>query len=194
VVMNWFFHRVYWTGWIAHHHRRRRRLVAQAAEEGTRRTVIGLTLLGATSVYREGFETVLFLQNLRLKYGSPVVLEGAAIGFALIAAVGVVTFAAHSRLPYRRLLVATGIMLGAVLIVIVGQTVQSFQVAGWLPVTRLAIAVPAWLSTWFSIFPTLEGLAAQVLAAAVVLGSYLVAENVTVKRPRARSAAATSQP
>ena len=28
VVMNWFFHRVYWTGWIAHHHRRRRKLLA----------------------------------------------------------------------------------------------------------------------------------------------------------------------
>lgn len=28
VVMNWFFHNVYWTGWIAHHHRRRRRLLA----------------------------------------------------------------------------------------------------------------------------------------------------------------------
>ena len=25
LVMNWFFHRVYWTGWIAHHNRRRKR-------------------------------------------------------------------------------------------------------------------------------------------------------------------------
>src|SRR3954454_15803833 len=28
VVMNWFFHRVYWTGWIQHHHTRRRKLLA----------------------------------------------------------------------------------------------------------------------------------------------------------------------
>ena len=27
IVMNWFFHKVYWTGWIAHHHRRRRGLL-----------------------------------------------------------------------------------------------------------------------------------------------------------------------
>jgi len=26
VVMNWFFHRLYWTGWIQHHNRRRRDL------------------------------------------------------------------------------------------------------------------------------------------------------------------------
>src|SRR5262245_36909721 len=27
VVMNWFFHKIYWTGWIAHHDKRRRRLL-----------------------------------------------------------------------------------------------------------------------------------------------------------------------
>src|SRR5271165_579862 len=76
VVMNWFFHRVYWTGWIAHHHRRRKRLLDGAGEAGMRRTMLGLALLGFTSVYREGFEVVLFLQNLRLRYGSTRVLEG----------------------------------------------------------------------------------------------------------------------
>ena len=30
VVMNWFFHKIYWTGWIAHHDRRRRRLLEEA--------------------------------------------------------------------------------------------------------------------------------------------------------------------
>ena len=27
IVMNWFFHRLYWTGWISHHHKRRRGLL-----------------------------------------------------------------------------------------------------------------------------------------------------------------------
>ena len=31
VVMNWFFHKMYWTGWIAHHHQRRRRLAAHTS-------------------------------------------------------------------------------------------------------------------------------------------------------------------
>jgi high-affinity iron transporter len=26
VIMNWFFHKVYWTGWITHHNRRKREL------------------------------------------------------------------------------------------------------------------------------------------------------------------------
>ena len=28
VVMNWFFHKVYWTGWISHHHKRRKGLLS----------------------------------------------------------------------------------------------------------------------------------------------------------------------
>jgi len=30
VVMNWFFHKVYWTGWISMHNRRRRTLMSDA--------------------------------------------------------------------------------------------------------------------------------------------------------------------
>jgi high-affinity Fe2+/Pb2+ permease len=50
--------------------------------------VLGLVLLGFTSVDREGFEVVLFLRNLRVTYGSAQVLQGVAIGLALTAAVG----------------------------------------------------------------------------------------------------------
>ena len=38
---------------------------------------LGLAVLGLTSVYREGFETVLFLQSLELSAGATAVLEGA---------------------------------------------------------------------------------------------------------------------
>ena len=37
---------------------------------------IGLIALGFTSVYREGFEVVLFLQNLELKNGTGVGARG----------------------------------------------------------------------------------------------------------------------
>jgi high-affinity iron transporter len=37
---------------------------------------------------------------------------------------------------------------------------------------------------WFALFPTVEGIAAQALAAALVIGSYFLAEYVRVKRPR----------
>src|SRR5215475_16228923 len=34
IVMNWFFHKVYWTGWISFHNRRKRNLLQEAATPG----------------------------------------------------------------------------------------------------------------------------------------------------------------
>jgi high-affinity iron transporter len=143
---------------------------------------LGLAILGFTAVYREGFEVVLFLQNLRIKAGSTVVLEGVALGFAFTLAAGAITFSAQHRLPYRRMLVATGVLLGFVLLVMVGESVQELQLAGWLPTTSIGVGFPGFISLWFATFPTVEGLAAQAGAAALVLGSYAVAERV--RRPR----------
>jgi high-affinity iron transporter len=191
VVMNWFFHKVYWTGWISHHTRRRGRLLAGG--DGAR-LVLGLGLLGFTSVYREGFEIVLFLQNLRLGYGSLVVLQGVAIGLALTAAVGLLTFAAHRRLPYKRMLVLTGVTIGIVLVVMVGESVQELQLAGWLSTTSVGIPIPSWMGLWLAVFPTVEGLVAQAVAVAVVVGSYVVAEELRVRRPRRRGLAPAQRP
>jgi high-affinity iron transporter len=188
VVMNWFFHRLYWTGWISHHHRRRRGLLGSASEHGAARaTILGLGLLGFTSVYREGFEVVVFLQGLRERFGSSVVLEGVVLGLLFTAAVGVLTFALHQRLPYRKLLVITGAMLVVVLWVMVGEQVNEMQLAGWIGTTPIpGMNVPGWMGTWFSVFPNVETLAAQVIALTLVLGSYFGAQYLRVWRPRRR--------
>lgn len=186
VVMNWFLHRVYWTGWMSHHHRRRRRLLEAVSGSARRAVLAGFVLLGFTAMYREGFEIVLFLQSLRLKAGAAVVLEGVALGTAAALVVGVVTFWMNARLPYRRMLIATGVLLGFVLVVMVGEGVQEMQLAGWLPATGVGVAIPGWMGTWFALFPTVETLAAQALAAVFVIGSYFAAEYLRVRRPRRR--------
>jgi len=188
VVMNWFFHKIYWTGWISAHNKVRRRI---ATPEAGRRALVGLAILGFTSIYREGFEVVLFLQALRLKDGSFTVLEGVAVGFAFTLAAGAITFSAQHRLPYRRMLVATGVLLGFVLLVMVGESVQELQLAGWLPTTSIGVGFPGFVGVWFATFPTVEGLAAQAGAAAVVIGSYVVAERV--RRPARRTLEAATE-
>jgi high-affinity iron transporter len=194
VVMNWFFHRVYWAGWIGHHQRRRKRLFEGDGERSQSSILLGVALLGFTSVYREGFEVVLFLQNLRLRAGTSLVLAGVAVGLALTAVVGVLTFIAHHHLPYKKMLVLTGIMLGAVLLVMVGENVQEMQLAGWLPTTAIGLPIPDWMGLWLAVFPNVEGLVAQLVAAAVVLGSYFVAQDVRVRRPRLRGEAPARRP
>src|SRR5436853_7912763 len=51
VIMNWFFHKIYWGGWIKAHNRRRKTLVENArnAEISQWRLWLGLVLLGFTS-------------------------------------------------------------------------------------------------------------------------------------------------
>ena len=185
VVMNWFFHKIYWTGWISAHNRRRRSLTS--GSDAGRRALLGLALLGFTAVYREGFEVVLFLQNLRITAGSRAVLEGVALGLALTVAVGIVTFSLQQRLPYKRMLVVTGALLGFVLLVMVGESIQELQLAGWLPAHSIGVTFPGFVGLWFAVFPTVEGILAQVVAAGLVLGSYFLAERMRVQRPRARA-------
>lgn len=184
VIMNWFFHKIYWTGWISFHNRRKKDLMKSAAEGERSRTMWGLVVLGLTAMYREGFEVVLFLQSIRLQVGSTVVLEGVAVGMVLTGIVGILTFFAHHRLPYKKMLVLTGVMLGAVLIVMVGEEVQEMQLAGWLTTTSLPLPIPDWMGLWFAIFPNVEGLIAQAFAAVFVLGSYYLAEYLKVRRPK----------
>ena len=182
VVLNWFVHKVYWSEWIGRHHRRRKVLLAQSGMAAT----IGLVALGFTSVYREGFEVVLFLQSLQLKDGSSAVVEGLALGLAGTALVGVAVFWLHHKLPYRRMLVLTGVLVGAVLVVMIGGTALTFMDLGWLPSHPTPFTVPEWMGSWFEMYSYWETLGAQFLAGLFVIGSYYAAQYVKVRRPQAR--------
>jgi high-affinity iron transporter len=181
IIMNWFFHKVYWTGWITLHNRRKRTLTETPGY--SRRMIFrGLALVGFTSVYREGFEVVLFLQSLRLRAGTALVMEGAAIGVALTLIVALLTFVVHYRLPYKKMLVLTGLMLGVVLIVMVGENVQEMQQAGWCGTTSLPIDFPDWLGTWFAVFANWQTVIAQAGAAFFVVGSYFLARRIRCRQ------------
>src|SRR6266568_9429876 len=127
VIMNWFFHKIYWGGWIRAHNRRRKALVENGGEIAKRSLLAGLILLGFTSLYREGFEVVLFLQSYNLRFGGGIVLQGALLGIALSAIVAVLTFVLQQKLPYRKMLITTGVLLGVVLLVMVGEQAQEMQ-------------------------------------------------------------------
>jgi high-affinity iron transporter len=174
VVLNWFVHTVYWSQWIGRHHRQRRKLLARTGLAAT----IGLVALGFTSVYREGFEVVLFLQNLELQAGSGTVLEGVAIGLAGTAVVGVLT----------------GVLVGVVLVVMIGGTALSFQDLGWLPRHETPFTLPEWMGSWFEMYSTWETLGVQLLAALFVIGSYWLAKELKVNRPQRQGAQPAVRP
>ena len=105
--------------------------------------------------------------------------------------VAVLTFVAHRRIPYKKMLIATGVLLGVVLVVKVGEEVQEMQLASWLPITKVGVSLPEWLGTWFAVFPNVEGLTAQAGAALFVISSYLVVERNKRSRRQASVTANT---
>ncbi len=184
VVTNWFFHRVYWSEWIGRFHRRRRSLERFERFGFFSGQLVGLVLLGLTSVYREGFETVLFLQNLQVSAGTNATLLGVAIGLAGTLAVGFVTFRMERKLPYRRMLIVTGILIGLVLAVMVGTTVHTLQGLGWVSSTPTGLNLRLWWGQWLGVYSTWEGIGAQLAALLVVYGSYALARHLQRRRYR----------
>jgi hypothetical protein len=166
------FHRVYWTGWVSSFHGRKRRFLD--AETGQ---LAGMVILGFTSTYREGFETVLFLQTLALQGASGSLGLGVAMGLAVVGLVGLAVLGFQMRLPHRKMLQATGLMISLVLVVMVGNTVLLLQRLSWIPIHPLPAVPPAWLGLWLGVHGTVEGILAQAGAALFVFGSYWLAEQ-----------------
>jgi high-affinity iron transporter len=175
LITNWFFHDVYWKGWMSNFHQQKKRILIG----GVLGQMIGLMVLGFTSVYREGFETVIFLQALVLESGANIVLGGVALGLLATFMVGVLVFAVQAKLPHKKMLIFTGVLIVVVLVQMVGHTTHVMQVVGWLPTSPirwLAPLLPYWIGLWFGLYATWEGLACQAAAGVFTIGSYFVAE------------------
>jgi high-affinity iron transporter len=123
---------------------------------------------------------------MTLEAGAFTVLEGVALGLAAVSLVFVLVIALERKLPHKKMLIATGLLITWVLVVMVGTTVQSMQAVGWLAVTPIeGLELPYWAGLWLGVYPTWQGLLAQAAALTLVLGSYVAAEGVR-KRRRAR--------
>ena len=94
-------------------------------------------------------------------------LEGAGLGLAMTFAVGAVTFYFQRKLPYKKMLIVTGVFIGFVLVVMVGQTVRTMQGTGWMPITPIDVELPYWAGLWLGVYPTVETIGAQIAAAVV---------------------------
>ena len=184
MVTNWVFHKYYWTGWNA-----RLRDLSKAAQKPRTPFFETLALVGVgfMTIFREGFETTLFMQSLILEAGIRPVLIGLAVGGALITAMGFAVFMIGAKLPYRKMLVFTGVLVVFVLFTFLGSTVRLFQTVGWLPVHPIpGLQMPAWAGLWLGLYPTLEGLLIPFGAFAYVGGMWLFVK-LTSNRARARA-------
>jgi high-affinity iron transporter len=80
------------------------------------------------------------------------------------------------------MLIMTGGLVAVVLMVMIGGTALSFMDLGWIPSHPTPFTVPAWMGSWFEIYSYWETIGAQLLAGILVVGSYVLAEHVKVRR------------
>ena len=191
IVTNWVFHKYYWTGWNA-----RLRTLSKAAQRQQQTRWEGLALVGVgfVTIFREGFETTLFMQSLILEAGMRPVLLGLAIGGLFIGVVGLAVFSIGAKLPYRRMLVITGVLVIFVLFTFMGSTVRLFQTVGWLSVHPVpGLELPAWMGIWLGLYPTWEGLLIPFGTFAYVGGMWLLVK-LNAKRAQEREPLERSTP
>ena len=137
-------------------------------------------MLSFFTVYREGFETVLFYQAIFsfAKYMEWYVIAGLISGLVVIIGVALVVRRIGKKLPLRALFGFT-MGIGAYMsIAFIGNAVREFQELGYIPTTPLIGIVPRFdinLATMTGIHPTLESVIAQIILLSIyVVGSLYI--------------------
>jgi len=121
-------------------------------------------------VFREGFETVLFLEALLIDAAMSPVLAGLALGGAAALAAGWAVLASGRRLPIGVFFRVTTALLAILAVTLTGAGIRGLQTAalvdatpvGWFPDLQ-------WLQVWFGVFPVAETLAAQAFVVILML-------------------------
>ncbi|HTN25146.1 MAG TPA: FTR1 family protein, partial [Solirubrobacteraceae bacterium] len=102
-------------------------------------SAVSLVLIGFTSVYREGFESVLFYQALNT-FGTGLGLYiglGAAAGAAVLAVLATLIFKFGRKLPIKVFLTTAVCFVMATSVAFLGNAISALQVADVLSFTRL---------------------------------------------------------
>jgi high-affinity iron transporter len=152
-------------------------------------SIMVFVMLSFFTVYREGFETVLFYQAMLsfAKYMEWYVIAGLVLGLAVIVSTAIVVRKLGKRLPLRVLFALT-MGIGAYMsIAFMGNAIREFQEVGYISTTPLIGTVPRLdinLATMTGIHPTLETIVAQIALLAVYVAGSLYILIIMPRRQR----------
>jgi high-affinity iron transporter len=139
-------------------------------------TVWAVAALSFLAVFREGAETVLFINALATTEGGWSAGLFAGLGAATLGLVVLFYFInlIMRKIPLRPLFIVTSAFLFAMAIKFIGEAVQEFQEQSMLPFTELKSV--SWLGA-IGLNPTLEALSAQLLVIVFALATYSVVQR-----------------
>jgi len=139
-------------------------------------TVWAVAALAFLAVFREGAETVLFINALAATEGGWSASLFGGLGAATAALVVLFYFInlIAQKIPLRPLFILTSTFLFAMAIKFIGEAVQEFQEQSMLPFTELKSF--AWLGD-IGLNPTVEALSAQLVVIVFALATYSVVQR-----------------
>ncbi|MDQ3840553.1 MAG: FTR1 family iron permease [Thermoproteota archaeon] len=158
-------------------------------------SVLVFVMLSFFTVYREGFETVLFYQAILgfARYMEWYVIAGMVLGLAVIIGVAIGVRKLGRKLPLRVLFGLTMAIGAYMSIAFMGNAIREFQEVGYIPTTHLIGTIPRLdinLATITGIHPTLETIVAQLILLSVyIIGSLYI----LILQPRKKRAIETSR-
>jgi high-affinity iron transporter len=132
-------------------------------------SMMGLFALSFFVVFREVFESVLFLSAINIESSGRqehAIILGVVVAFILVIALAWIALRFSARLPIPRLFKISSIIMGALAVVLAGKGIHSFQETGNIGIHGFA-ALPR--IELLGIFPTAETLAAQAIILCVVV-------------------------
>ena len=139
--------------------------------------MLGLAVFSFMVVFREAFESILFLQAISLETktgdGSSIGL-GVIAAFTLIALLAVIFVKYSKRIPVRQLFRYSSWVITLLAIILIGKGVHAVQEAGWVSVTSFPISLKI---DWLGVYPTNETLMAQVVLLGFLLLLYYVSNH-----------------
>lgn len=140
------------------------KLVNNAVNSGS---LLGLATLSFFVVFREVFESVVFLSSLNIESGGKqthAILFGVAIAFLCVFALAFIVLRFSAKLPIPQLFKISSLVMGLLAIVLTGKGIHSLQEIGRLSVH----GVPVMRIELLGIFPTLETCIGQLITLLLV--------------------------
>jgi high-affinity iron transporter len=150
-----------------------------SAVEGKKLWALGM--ISFMAVFREAFETVIFLRALLIEAGPQqqmAMAAGVILSFILVLALAAALVRFSVKIPLRQLFALSSLVMVVLALILVGKAAHSFQETGLLTVTTLPVSLHVDL---IGVYPTYETLVPQLAVIAVAFGYWLYSRRFALK-------------
>lgn len=137
----------------------------------------GLAVLSFIVVFREAFESVIFLSSINIKSaaaGSSGILFGTVSAIFAVIILGFFLVKFSTKLPIRSLFKYSSMAMAVLAVILVGKGIHEFQEAGYLGIKLFPLHLN--LPT-IGLYPTLQTFLAQFLIIAIIAGLWMYSKR-----------------